>query len=74
MLHGWVYLHVIVDCCTREICGWTLDVRTRATEAICCVEAAFIDRQVRPGVLTLGTNNGRSSPRETSAGTSPLVE
>jgi hypothetical protein len=31
--HGWVYLHVIVDCCTRQITGWRLDLRTRATEA-----------------------------------------
>ena len=21
--HGWVYLHAIVDCCTREIVGWS---------------------------------------------------
>ncbi len=27
--HGWVYLHVIVDCCTREVTGWRLDLRTR---------------------------------------------
>ena len=56
--HGWVYLHVIVDCCTREICGWRLDLRTRAEEAIGCVEDAVTDRAVRPGVLTLGTDNG----------------
>ena len=24
--HGWVYLHVIIDCCTREIAAWTLDL------------------------------------------------
>jgi len=56
--HGWVYLHVIVDCCTREVCGWTVDVRTRSTEAIACVEAALLERQVPPSVLTLGTDNG----------------
>lgn len=32
--HGWVYLHAIVDCCTRELVAWTLDVRTRSSEAI----------------------------------------
>src|SRR3546814_3725134 len=36
--HGWVYLHVIVDCCTREVVGWTVDTRTRSHEAIACVE------------------------------------
>ena len=56
--HGWVYLHVIVDCSTREIPGWRLDVRTRAVEALGWLEAAVIDRAVPPGVPTLGTDNG----------------
>ena len=56
--HGWVYLHVIVDCCTREIPGWTLDIRTRSTEAIGCVDAALLAHQIRPQTLTLGTDNG----------------
>lgn len=55
---GWVYLHVAIDCCTREICAWTLDVRTRSDEAIACVESGLIGRAVKPGVLTLGTDNG----------------
>jgi putative transposase len=56
--HGWVYLHVIVDCCTREVTGWAVDLRTRDDEAIEVVEAAVLTRGVRPGVLTLGTDNG----------------
>ncbi len=56
--HGWVYLHAIVDCCTREICGWALDLRGRAEEAIACVEAAVLERQIRPDMVTLGTDNG----------------
>ena len=28
--HGSVYLHVIIDCCTREVVGWSLDLRTAA--------------------------------------------
>ena len=56
--HGWVYLHVIVDCCTREVVGWTVDVRTRSEEAIGCVEGALLARNVSPGVLVLGTDNG----------------
>lgn len=27
--HGWVYLHAIIDCCTREIPARTLDLRGR---------------------------------------------
>lgn len=56
--HGWVYLHVMIDCCTREVTGWTLDVRTRTDEAIACVEQAVLERQVMAGRLTLGTDNG----------------
>lgn len=56
--HGWVYLHVIVDCCTREVAGWTVDVRTRSNEAIAYLDAALLGRDVRPGVLVLGTDNG----------------
>lgn len=56
--HGWVYLHAIVDCCTREITGWSLEVRCRDDEAIDVVEAAVLERGVRPGELTLGSDNG----------------
>lgn len=56
--HGWVYLHVIVDCCTREIAGWSVDVRTRSEEAIACIDGALLGRRVGPGVLVLGTDNG----------------
>ena len=56
--HGWVYLHVIVDCCTREVAGWTVDLRTRSVEAIGCVEAAVLARGITAQQLTLGTDNG----------------
>ena len=56
--HGWCYLNAIIDCCTREIAGWALDVRCRAQEASAVVDAAVIARQIRPGELTLGTDNG----------------
>jgi len=32
--HGWTYLMAIIDCCTREIVGWHLELRCRAAEAI----------------------------------------
>ena len=56
--HGWVYLHAIIDCCTREITGWALDVRCRADEAMDVIDAAFADRGIQPKTLTLGTDNG----------------
>jgi putative transposase len=43
--HGWVYLNAIIDCCTREIVGWGLGVRCRATEAIAVVEQAVSEQQ-----------------------------
>jgi putative transposase len=56
--HGWVYLHAIIDCCTRELVGWSLELRCRDDEAIACVEAAALARGIQPGQLTLGTDNG----------------
>ncbi len=56
--HGWVYLNAIIDCCTREIVGWGLDTRCRAAEAIAVIEQAVADQGIRPGALTLGTDNG----------------
>src|SRR5205823_14306186 len=45
-------------CCTREIAGWSLDLRCRDDEAIEVVERAVLARGVSPGTLTLGTDNG----------------
>jgi putative transposase len=56
--HGWVYLNAIIDCCTREIVGWDLTVRCRAQEAIAVIEHAVAEQGIRPGTLTLGTDNG----------------
>jgi putative transposase len=56
--HGWCYLNAAIDCCTREIVGSALDVRCRAAEAITVTAAAVVERCLRPGELTLGTDNG----------------
>ena len=56
--HGCVYLTAAIDCCTREIVAWHLEVRCRAREAIALIERAAAERQVAPGTLTLGTDNG----------------
>lgn len=56
--HGWVYLHVAVDCCSREVTCWRVDLRTRGQEAIACVEAGLTARKVPAGRLTLGSDNG----------------
>jgi putative transposase len=56
--HGWVYLMAAIDCCTREITAWHLETRCRATEAIALIERAAAERQLAPGMLTLGTDNG----------------
>jgi putative transposase len=56
--HGWVYLNAIIDCCTREIVGWELSLRCRAVEAIAVIERAVSEQSIRPGMLTLGTDNG----------------
>jgi putative transposase len=56
--HGWCYLNAAIDCCTREIAGWSLDVGCRAAEAITVIDRAVIERGVGPGELTLGSDNG----------------
>jgi putative transposase len=56
--HGWCYLNAIIDCCTREIVAWQLELRCRAEEAIAVVERAAAEHGVQPGELVLGTDNG----------------
>jgi putative transposase len=56
--HGWCYLNAAIDCCTREIVGWALDIRCRAQEATAVIDAAVAERGVGPGELTLGSDNG----------------
>jgi putative transposase len=56
--HGWTYLNAMIDCCTREIVGWSLELRCRAEEAIDLVDWAALARTIEPGELTLGTDNG----------------
>lgn len=56
--HGWVYLMAAIDCCTREIVGWHLELRCRAVEAIALIEKAAASRGIEPDTLTLGTDNG----------------
>jgi putative transposase len=56
--HGWCYLMAIIDCCTREIVGWSLELRCRADEAIAVVERAVAVHGIEPGELVLGSDNG----------------
>jgi putative transposase len=56
--HGWCYLNAAIDCCTREITAWALNVRCRAQEAIAVIDAAVAERAINAGTLTLGSDNG----------------
>jgi putative transposase len=56
--HGWCYLQAAIDCCTREIVAWSLELRCRAEEAIDLIDWAALARPIEPGRLTLGTDNG----------------
>jgi putative transposase len=56
--HGWTYLMAIIDCCTREIVAWQLELRCRADEATALVERAVASYAIEPGELTLGSDNG----------------
>ena len=54
--HDWTYLNAAIDCCTREIAGWNLELRCRTEEAIVLVDRAVAARGIEPGELTLGTD------------------
>jgi putative transposase len=56
--HGWTYLMAIIDCCTREIVAWQLELRCRAEEAIQLIEHAAAVHGIDPGELVLGSDNG----------------
>ena len=56
--HGWCYLMAAIDCCTREITGWHLELRCRAAESIALIERAAAAQGITPGQLVLGTDNG----------------
>jgi putative transposase len=56
--HGWCYLNAAIDCCTREIVGWSLELRCRADESIALIERAAAAQGIAAGQLVLGTDNG----------------
>jgi hypothetical protein len=47
--HAWVYLNAIIDPLIREIVGWELSVRWRATEAIAVIQTAVRDQGIGRG-------------------------
>jgi putative transposase len=47
--HGWTYLMAIIDCCTREIVAWQLELRCRADEAIALIERAAAVHAIEGG-------------------------
>jgi putative transposase len=53
--HGWCYLMAMIDCCTREIVAWHVELRCRADEAIAVVERAAAVHAIQPVELTLGS-------------------
>ena len=56
--HGWTYLMAIIDCCTREIVAWQLELRCRADEAIALIERAAAVHCIERDELVLGSDNG----------------
>jgi putative transposase len=46
--HGWCYLMAAIDCCTREVTAWHLELRCRASESIELVERAARAHGIAP--------------------------
>ena len=58
---GWTYLVSVIDCCTREIVGWSLSHRCRTEDALAAVEQSVLHRLPAGSCeanLTLTTDNG----------------
>jgi len=55
--HRYAHLHLIIDCCTREVRAWRLEPQARASEAVSCLELALLERRVTAGRLTVGTGH-----------------
>jgi len=58
----------VVDCCTRELVGWNVELRGRTDEAIACVDAAVIERRVPPEVHVRVSPQGRLRRRSLESG------
>src|SRR5947209_1972942 len=56
--HGWCYLNAIIDCCTREIVGWSLELCCRADKAIAVVERAAALHAIEPGKPVPASDKG----------------
>ena len=51
-------LNAAIDCCTREIPAWALDLRCRKQEALAVVERGVWAHGIEPDQLVLGRDNG----------------
>jgi putative transposase len=65
--HGWTYLMAAIDCCTREIVAWQLELRCRADEAIALVERAGVLHGIEPGELGIRHRRGGYRDPESQA-------
>jgi putative transposase len=65
--HGWCYLNAAIDCCTREIASWALEVRCRAAEASAVIDQAVAERDIRPGELGIVHRRGGYRDPESQA-------
>jgi putative transposase len=51
--HGWTSLNAIIDCCTSEIVGWSLELRCHVEEAIELADHALAARGIDSAVSTM---------------------
>ena len=64
---GWCYLNAAIDCCTREIPAWGLDLRCRAEEAIAVIDRARSRTRSSRGSSWSGPTTGPHSRAARSA-------
>ncbi len=59
--HGWCYLNAAIDCCTREIPAWALDLRCRKEKALAVVERGIDAHASDPASSSSAPDNGTAS-------------
>lgn len=48
---GWLYLATVIDCCTREVVGWSMATHMRASLAVDALTMAHAKGKIGPGAI-----------------------
>jgi putative transposase len=64
---GWLYLATVIDCCTREVVGWSMATHMRASLVCDAVSMAAARGNVKPGAIFHSDRGSQYTSAEFSA-------